>query len=768
MTPEEQKKYEAALEAYNEIKKQKAYKAALDDYRATQVKKEAPKETKSTVVDKLPATETKPKAKEQPSNESIPVSMAKGLAEGVIEITDLPKGIASLAEDGVNYVREFKSDKKNTDAKTEKITDKIPSIAPKIKEGVKKISGVDLEPKPTSAIGRILTEGSKFAGGAVGGSNILRFIKGLNTAHKTGVAKDAVKTVAKKFTESKKQALDKFSNNKISNKIKDYFVSANATKDAKLAKSAFGAGATSGVLKEGGVPEGVAEIAGSIIAPTAAKSYKTATDKVAKAVLPKHAEERLSKKVQKQLGSGGIKEAFAKLTRNEKVKPKIEGVELTTPEVLKDAKLAKLYDKEANSPELIKHLEDNLAAIKSSISKLAPAKTAEEFGKAIREPHSTKLDKLKQQRKKASKNLYEAQAADTKPVNIDKVAELISNKLPVLDHKTAADFKKHYRSLKEHSTSAKTNTPAEKLADELSEIFNHSNNAVKPVGVKAEKLDNTIKAVAGEYDTLLRTGNDRATHYYDLKKALSKDLSQSKLGLKPRDIYRKKSIPINDYEVDPLLEQITYKNPSVTQKAGFKLSSEKIPEEILKAPFNSLETLINRSKGNKKLVKDIKGVHVDDIVTKSSNSKGNLSADKLNKYLTENQDRLKKVLNVKERKTLRSALKIANNKDKIYGDKSKIIDQSLPDPHETKIKDVVTNTFVPNLFKLPVKAYKYAADKYTKPDRDLAIKMLKKPSYLKEILEKYPSYSKKSQPKRAISSINLAPYQSSLVYKDED
>lgn len=181
-----------------------------------------------------------PEVKED-TGDSWPALIGKSALKGFSSIADLPKVTGQLAENFINAGRKMKGAPvgmygmglKNTphmkpnivideNAPQPEYAEFIPSTED-VRRGVKKYTGVDLEPKPSSPAQRIVAHGAEF------GSSMTPW----GLAGKGG------------------NLLTKFN------------------KAAKLTKSGAGAGLTSGALQETGIDPLTADIAGSVIAPSA-------------------------------------------------------------------------------------------------------------------------------------------------------------------------------------------------------------------------------------------------------------------------------------------------------------------------------------------------------------------------------------------------------------------------------------------------------------------------------------------------------------------
>ena len=162
--------------------------------------------------------------------------------------------------------------------------------------------------------------------------------------------------------------------------------------------------------------------------------------------------------------------------------------------------------------------------------------------------------------------------------------------------------------------------------------------------------------------------NNAARKYRAIKDAYETDLATTQAGLNHRAEYKRLSAPINEIETSSLLNNFVKKNRDVNKADGFVVSSEKIPEAILKADLANTKLLINKAKGNKELLDLVKGTYIDELLRVSVLNSGKLSYDKANKFLTNkyNKEKINVVFNKKERQKLDQfldSLKKRNNVD---------------------------------------------------------------------------------------------------------
>ena len=506
-------------------------------------------------------------AKQEPQGDDWPALISKSLVSGALSFADLPVVLAGLGEMGIDYA-------KGNEIQPPKSFEHLPSSY--LKKGIKGVTGVNLEPRPTTGAQRIV-------------SGILE--GGAGAATGAGLASKVAKSAATNAT--KNLAKIALASNGVSNTLGN---------EAKLGAAV---GGTSQVAQEMGANPVVGGLVGGIGAPVAIGTG-TATKNLFSSFLPKN---RAAKKFQKaaalpiplEVKQQGLLNRF-------------------TP---KNRALRKAHEKasEAHNQELLKKLEsENLLDIEPTAAELAenPGISAlyKEFrdrsaliqdkealnDKKIRDITNSLYSELKKIRNASAKPLF------NKVVKTDDIHNFPSLQAFLEDQSHNADsvqsgwinnVKNRFGDQLNIPENPKTKS---KIAPELAWMHPEvaTNHATTSYSAPLGLAENVRKNLYRES----KKGTDKVPSgfYGKAADALTEDIARTDAGLAHIKDYASKSTPLNFMELHPEIQGLldNKRSPLSSPFPGKNSKATKnsnpymgYSPEVLDALFNTNTSKVN-------------------------------------------------------------------------------------------------------------------------------------------------------------------------------
>jgi len=596
--------------------------------------------------DDSPITQPK-QTTQEPEGDSWASFLPKAGLKAATNIADLPSGIENLVALSTEYspVNLFSKYFGGPSLAYKPMLPTTSDARAKIKE----YTGVDLEPKPSSAAQRITGNILDFA--VPGGM----FAKAATAPTTLGKVLNTAKPIA--------------------------------------GAGALGAG--SGALQEMGVNPLVADI-GASLTPYGAKKAMQGISKPIKYLLPT-AEETARKSFQRQVGQENIPQVLENLDKKFPF-----DAPATTAELADNVGIAKMH--QAMSPNIgaisDKQKEVN-AILKGKIDNLSTMRNHDPYnlGEIIRDGIENKYQNALKERAFNANPLYEKLTSDT-----DRFLSL-----PHLKNYLSEEKTRHLGPLKKELDviSSWTKPPKQSrtsiakdqqnIVDEITNIdkkikeFNKSPAVTSVLRGERDALQQKLLSSEAQkirkndlnypqVDSLLQNlenaksqrrtkGAGASAKLYELaKKNVYKDILKEKAPdiTEARNVYREYSKPVSAIDTNSLLkkfvEKKTSKNPYNEQEiTNFVLSPERVPKKILDSSIDETKALMKQIDKNPEMLNAVRSSFIQDLVPKSDSK---LSYDKIDKFLTRHKGKLPEVFDNNQIQVLNDAkdiLKARNN-----------------------------------------------------------------------------------------------------------
>lgn len=514
---------------------------------------------------------------------------------------------------------------------------------------IKEYTGVDLEPKPSSAAQRITGNVLDFA---VPGGMFAKAAK-------------APTTLGKVFN------------------------------TAKPIAGAGALGAGSGSLQEIGVNPLVADI-GASLTPYGAKKVMQGISKPIKYLLPT-AEETARKSFQRQVGQENIPQVLENLDKKFPF-----DAPATTAELADNVGIAKMH--QAMSPNIgaiSDKQKDANAILKGKIDNLSTMRNHDPYnlGEIIRDGIENKYQNALTERAFNADPLYHKLLKST-----HKTLPLSSLRSHLKQEKTrqVGPLKEELDVISSWANPLKQNRASttkdqQNIVDEITNIdkkiqeFNKSPAVTsvlrgerdalqqKLLSSEAQKIrkndlnypqvDSLLQNLENAKNIKRKAGADKSAKQYELAKTqVYKDILKNKDPdiTKARNVYREYSKPVSAIDTNSLLkkfvEKKNRKNPYNEQEiTNFVLSPERVPKKILDSSIDETKALMKQIDKNPEMLNAVRSGFIQDLVPKSD---AKLSYDKIDKFLTRHKGKLPEVFDNNQIQVLNDAkdiLKARNN-----------------------------------------------------------------------------------------------------------
>lgn len=592
-------------------------------------------------------------SKNLPSNTEIGT---KAIASGLLSNLDIPQSLGTLVEEyGLNpeygpygqgrklynYLKGDKHEPLKGPQYLQKLTPNLASNT--VKSGLKNYTNINLEPTPSNGTQKIIKHAGEFAGG-LGPFGLL---------NKGGKA-------------------------------------ANVIKNSILGGTI---GGISGVAQEGGVDPLVADIGTAVAIPLAPAISKNLLNKFTPSHRKINVQKRVANALKTQIGEENLPIVLENIQKYKRQKKPIQ-LNPTTAELAaaseigENVGLSRLYRTQSNSNAIPIRYKENDIKLRDTLEKIGNTGLEESVkGETIRVPFFDKFNRKKARRTRLTEPLYEeleniqtglatpnSKALLEKEINISSpdhkaplekyLKGLSRNDRSPVDIKKIAKLEKdlklidtNYKELGPHAI--------EKIKATLRNELEDLKSAISPRPIQ---IENTIQELGDKVNSFNRKGESNAARRYgNIKKAYEEDLRENPIGLKHREEYRRLSKPINEIETSSLLKNFVKENKDISKMEGFVVSSEKIPNLILKADLPNTKILINKAKGNKEILSAIKGAYIDELLKTSTVSSGNFSYNQANKFLNNkfNKEKIGVIFNNNEKKKMDYFLNTLEKRNKI-------------------------------------------------------------------------------------------------------
>ena len=562
-------------------------------------------------VRKIPQTEeTPPVTVQEATGDSWPKLIGKAVLKGATSIADLPYTAVSALEGANNYLSRGKTQyldnplrnlfglKSKELPEPTNYSSYIPNTGA-ARRLLKGTTGIDLEPRPSTAGQRIATNAIELVGGLVTG----------------GAAGNLAKSgsMMQKFLGTTKGAKD-------------------VLKQATLGGTI---GGTSGVLQEGGMGQLPADLASVALIGTgmgAGRGTRSLLDNFSPAKRQAKAEQKVSELLKNVTKDEGIDNIL-----NYGTMPNKWGINPVTAEVASSRGFSNLHNAFApNVPAIAERQALNDSIIRQELNKIGGGIediSAYELGKLGREEVQKKLTRAKKNREKETAHLYkELEASEklypTREFNkynkkaikkeVGKNESKIREIRGILPKKYRGKIKVLQNELDELKKS-----PIVSSLDKFQELYGHLGpNAQKEIyndlvkdgtHVRIQELEKELKNVRGKYTAghidkaiteignkinELKISTDRRNnklikYYTEQKEALTNDLMRTPEGVLHRNEYAKYSIPVKAIERDKLLKKYIQQN----EFNEYRVPTDDLAPGILKAPTESIENYMRHIKG---------------------------------------------------------------------------------------------------------------------------------------------------------------------------
>lgn len=591
---------------------------------------------------------TQPKqTTQEPEGDSWASFLPKAGLKAVTNIADLPSGIENLAAASMNY-SPVNLLSKYFGGPSLAYKPMLPTTSD-ARAKIKEYTGVDLEPKPSSAAQRIT-------------GNILDFAVPGGMFAKAATAPTTLGKVLN---------------------------------TAKPIVGAGAIGAGSGALQEMGVNPLVADI-GASFTPYGAKKAMQGISKPIKYLLPT-AEETARKSFQRQVGQKNIPQVLKNLDKKFPF-----GAPVTTAELVDNVGIAKMY--QAMSPNIddisYKHkITDEI--LKGKIDNLSTMRNHDPYnlGEIIRDGIENKYQNARKKRIFNAKPLYDKLLAST-----HKTLPLSSLKSYLKQEKT-----KHVGPLREEldvisswanplkKNRASPTKDQQNIVDEITNIDQKIQEYYKSPAItsvlkeekdalqqkllssevqKAKKkelnypqVDSLLQNLENARSTRKKSGAGKSANQYALAKTqVYKDIIRNKDPdvTKARNVYREYSRPVSAIDTNSLLKKFVEKktktNPHNEQEiTNFVLSPERVPKKILDSSIDETKALMKQIDKNPEMLNAVRSSFIQDLVPKSDTK---LSYKEIDDFLTRHKGKLPEVFDNNQIQVLNDAkdiLKARNN-----------------------------------------------------------------------------------------------------------
>ncbi len=549
----------------------------------------------------------------QKKGDSWPALIGKSALKGATAIGDLPR----FTEEVIAYPRNMLA--KYFNAPSLEYTPKIPTTSD-ARGFIKKHTGVDLEPHPSTAGQRITSVATEFAspGGIFGALT------------KAGKA-------------------------------------ARAISAAKSAGAGAAIGGASGALQEAGVDPLVADVT-AIVAPYGVIKGASKIGKISKSLLPTP-EESAGRILRGKIGKKNLS----------KVVKRLDGslpfdAPATTADLAQDAGVSALH--RAMSPNITAITEKQAlqdSALKGAVGELSTLADVSPLraGETIQTGVDKNLQKAIAKRGRETEPLYEALDAVKEGVDLPKTKSFLKK-----ENKFAkGEIKKALSYIQNLITSNKNNPEVLLLQEKTLKKYEGLSKGAK------EKIVEEIgisKPIPGELKGALTEITDRlaaakrggeknlARIYKEAKENILADMANIPEEAAARSKYKELSKPVSAVEREPLLKRFVKKDEFTDE---FVLSPEKIPEMVLSGTKKNTEALMKQVASSPRMLDTVRGSFVnklfDEVSLASINASGeqNLSYHKFNRFLNKHKAKLNLVFDKDQVRVLNDARELLKRRN---------------------------------------------------------------------------------------------------------
>ena len=557
----------------------------------------------------------------EPEGDSWTSFLPKAGLKAVTNIADIPSAVENLAAASMDYspVSLLSKYFGGPSIKHKPILPTTSDARAKIKE----YTGVDLEPKPSSAAQRITGNVLDFA--APGGM--------------FGKAAKAPTTLGKIWN------------------------------TAKPTVGAGAVGAGSGALQEMGVNPLLADIGATLTPYGATQGVKTIGKLGGKLILsPEESARRILKN---QIGEKNLPKVIESLDTTLPF-----NVPANTAELAQNTGVSALH--RAMSPNIPAIAEKQAAAdtiLRNQINTISPAsgQSAYRSGEIIRGGLDKNLTQAHQMRSSITEPLYDALYGLDQGVKLPQTKEFLQKegKFAKGDIKRNLDYIENLiASNKASSKSSKAYENALKEYEGLSPAAKEKLfNELTPSNPVPGELKGALTEITDKYKSAKKAGNDNLARIYkDAKDNILSDMSYIPEERVAREIYANLSKPISAIEKEPLLKRFVKKDEF---NQDYLLSPEKIPQMILGGSTNNTKALMKQAASNPKMLQTIRGSFIDEMFNKASlssiNARGeqNISYDKFNKFLKQNKGKLELVFDKNQMQVLNDSRELLKRRNMV-------------------------------------------------------------------------------------------------------
>lgn len=481
---------------------------------------------------------------------------------------------------------------------------KIPTSSD-LRSLIEKYSGVDLEPHPTTALGRIGTNAGEFAGAILGGS---------------GVAK-----VAKEGLMGLKS-----------------LAGAEGLKQTALGG---GIGAGSGVLKETGVNPLAADLLSAFAVPSLGAAAKGTGNLLSNLsptkIANKSINQRATNTLKERIGEKNLPKVLSRLDE-----PTPFNANLTTAEMAENAGLSHLHRSLApNINEITEKNKFNNQLMENQLRKLGNT-TLEDptVGNQVQQLINKNFNKATTKRSANAeplyKNLYEIREGKATPelnTFLQKKGEFAKG-----EERKAVDYINKLL-IKDAPNETVSLLGGKMKLDQITnpEIRKQLEGSTTSLNYPVE-LDNVLTELGDKIGAAKKAGKKSLANFYtQAKQKLEVDTEGVPELAKARSQYRKDSKDVNAIDQEPLLKKIIETN--LKDKKEFILSPEQVPTKILNGTVNNTKALMKQLKSKPEAIAAVRGIYINKLLEKATLSTGEktFSYDKMHKFLHDPRNKAK-------------------------------------------------------------------------------------------------------------------------------
>lgn len=564
----------------------------------------------------------------EPEGDSWASFLPKAGLKAVTSIADIPNAVENLAAASMDY-SPVNLLSKYFGGPSVTYKPMLPTTAD-ARAKIKEYTGVDLEPKPSSAAQRIT-------------GNILDFAVPGGMFAKAATAPT---TLGKVFN------------------------------TAKPIAGAGALGAGSGALQEMGVNPLVADI-GASLTPYGAKKVMQGISKPIKYLLPT-AEETARKSFQRQVGQENIPQVLENLDKKFPF-----DAPATTAELADNVGIAKMhqamspntpaiYQKQAMADNILQGEINNL----STMNDFAPYN----LGEIIRDRLDNKLQNAKAVRSQNADALGKKIDALTQPVSTENTINFLKERSKFAKGLVKKEINYVKSLLKSNNSDSKKNTSL--IKDINNKLIEYKNSPAVVAALKAEKDKLKQNLLPGDLRGAERAINKKLRKPQDVddlevlieaKNQIKSDLEKSGIPevAEFNKAYARDSKPVSAIETNSLLSKFTNKKNrknqfSEKEISDFVLSPERVPKKILDSSIDETKALMKQIDKNPEMLNAVRSSFIQDLVPKSDSK---LSYNKIDKFLTRHKGKLPEVFDNNQIQVLNDAKDIlkARNKAETMG-----------------------------------------------------------------------------------------------------